>query len=104
MPESKSLSGPSQRERSMSDIKSAQEEIVPGLQSPSVLGVFRTEFLVCEQRPRYQLVPSSACSCEKYSESLSTEYVVFLNSVSELLRTEFAVRTQNCLELSSRHF
>jgi hypothetical protein len=88
----------------MSDIKSAQGNIVPGLWTSFVFRVLRTEFLVCEQRPRDQLVPSSACSCEKYSESLSTEYVVFLNSVSELLMTEVAVRAQNCVELSSRHF
>ena len=104
VPRSESLSRPSQRERSMSDIKSAQEDIVPGLWSPNVLRVFRTEFLVCEQRPRDQLVPSSACSFAKCSESLSTKYRVLLHSVSELLRTGFTVRAQNCLELSSRHF
>ena len=69
-----------------------------------MFGVCGTKFLVCEQRPRDLLVPSFACSCEKYLESSSTEYVVFLNSVSELLRTEVAVSTQSCLELSSRHF
>ena len=44
-----SLSRPLQGERSKCDIKSAQEEIVPGLWIPSVLGVWRAEFMACKQ-------------------------------------------------------